>query len=164
MRRWNFLGDYPRALEVPFSSSRKMMLLGYDYLILLSSLSSYYSSSYYWILLLFLTLASAEQLHPPKRHLCDSCLRRVLLVFVNLQIPGQDSMIGLVTFADQVVRNESADAPKTPKSTDLHLKVRLTVSKVGGTHLCEGGMPLPPGRVRQAFWALSWLNCHGVSS
>ena len=23
--------------------------------------------------------------------------------------------------------------------------VRLTVSQVGGTHLCEGGMPLPPG-------------------
>ena len=60
-------------------------------------------------------------------------------------------MIGLVTFADQVIRNKSADTPKTPKPTDLHLKVRLTVSKVGGTHLCEGGMPLPPGWV---------LNCH----
>ena len=29
---------------------------------------------------------------------------------------------------------------------------RLTVSKVGGTHLCEGGMPLPPGPCR-------WSGC-----
>lgn len=32
------------------------------------------------------------------------------------------------------------------------LDSRLTVSKVGGSHLCQGGMPLPPGgAIRRLF-------------
>ena len=81
-----FRGDYPRVLEVPFSSSRKMMLL----------------------------------------------------VWFSLVQFGCHKATGR--------RHISALRP-----------VRLTVSKVGGTHLCDGGMPLPAGWTSQ-LRAPNWLR------
>lgn len=69
--------------------------------------------------------------------------KRKELETFKTKCPGRrDFCVHMFTFVDgAVVRDPLCQMA----SCSAH--VRLTVSKVGGTHLCEGGMPLPPGHL-----------------